>query len=257
MSAQPLHVLALAPHPDDAEIYCGATLACLAARGYRVGVLDLTAGELASQGSKEQRAEEARRAAAALGLAQRECLGLPDGGIDAGDAAQLDALVAALRRLRPELVLAPPERAIHPDHVAAGALAQRATFFCGLRRYGALDPYRPRALLRYQMRVAGRVSFIVDVSKHYEAKQAAIRAHASQITRQAAAAVASPDGPSGTTVSSPQLLEQIAARDRYYGAMIGASYGEPFFAAQALAVSDPVALFREGGAPLLFPGGDS
>ncbi|MCA9670279.1 MAG: bacillithiol biosynthesis deacetylase BshB1 [Myxococcales bacterium] len=254
-----LACLALAPHPDDAEICCGGLLASLAARGYDVGILDLTAGELATQGTPEQRAEESRLAAEALGLGVRENLGLPDGGLDAGDREQLAQLVGALRRLRPELVLAPYREARHPDHVAASALAERAVFFCGLRRFdapGAHAPFRPRALLSYQMRVALRPSFVVDISAHVEAKRTAIRAHASQIARDPARAVPSPDGPSGTTVSSPSLLEQLDARDRYFGAMIGATHGEPYLAAQALPVADPVALLRGGGAPLFFPGKD-
>ncbi|MCB9729563.1 MAG: bacillithiol biosynthesis deacetylase BshB1 [Deltaproteobacteria bacterium] len=252
-----LAALALSPHPDDVEMCCGGLLALLASRGHRVGVLDLTRGELASNGTPETRAEEARAAAEVLGLTLRENLGLPDGFIDASggarDAAsaaesQLGRLVEAIRRLRPELVLAPHAHARHPDHVAASALATRAVFFAGLARFETA-PARPRHVVRklvhYGMRGAFEPSFVTDVSAVYPLKQRAVACYGSQVRRGAA------DQP---TLANARLGEAAwEARDRYYGAMIGVAHGEPFRVHGALALADPVAHFREGSDALFFP----
>jgi bacillithiol biosynthesis deacetylase BshB1 len=260
LANEPLDCLAVAPHPDDAELCCGGLLAALSARGYRVGILDLSRGELASQGTVEQRAGEAEVAAELLGLVHRDNLGLPDGGIDGRDAEQLRLLVSALRALRPELVLAPYERARHPDHEQAAELTRRAVFNAGLRRYEAaqLPAFRPRALLHYEMRVELTApSFVVDISAHAETKRAAIEAHASQIRADPGAAVATAGGQRvGTLVSSSSTLGLVDARDRRYGAMIGAAHGEPYWSREVLAVDDPLALFRATPGPAaLFPGG--
>lgn len=255
----PLSCLAIAPHPDDAELFCGGLLAKLTAQGHRVGVLDLSAGELASQGTPELRREEARAASEVLGLTLRENLGLPDGGLDAAAKEQVAKLVGALRRYRPELLLAPYERERHPDHEAASALATRAAYLAGLRRYLSepeLPAFRPRALLYYQLRVAFKPSFVVDISAHAATKRAAIACHASQLGRDPQAAVASPEGPSGTLISSSDTLAFIDARDRTHGAMIGASHGEAYFCKPALAIDDPVSFFRQSAEALLWPASD-
>src|SRR5262249_51776757 len=121
-------------HPDDAEIVAGGTLAREAARGRRVAVVDLTRGESGSRGTPETRAAEAAEAARTLGAAQREALGLPDGRL-ADDAEQRDAVVAAIRRLRPRIVILPHWEQRHPDHTAAGRLVYAASFLAGLRNY--------------------------------------------------------------------------------------------------------------------------
>lgn len=255
-----LTCLAIAPHPDDAELFCGGLLAKLVGQGHRVGVVDLSAGELASQGTPELRREEARAASEVLGLTLRENLGLPDGALDAANPEQLATLVAALRRYRPELLLAPYERERHPDHEAASALATRAAFMAGLRRYAGddpqLPPFRPRTLLYYQMRVGFRPSFVVDISAHVATKRAAIACHASQLGRDPKAAVEGPDGPSGTLISSSDTLAFIDARDRTHGAMIGASHGEAYFCKPALSIGDPISFFRQSAEALLWPASD-
>jgi LmbE family N-acetylglucosaminyl deacetylase len=129
---KPCDVLAVGAHPDDVELGCAATLARLAAMGRLVGILDLTAGELATRGSSEQRAGEAAAAAAALGVAWRACLGLPDGGLDASDGEQAGCS-CALRTARPRALLL-PHRDDRTDHPAAAALGRRAAFLSGVAR---------------------------------------------------------------------------------------------------------------------------
>jgi len=242
MSDWTLDALAIGPHPDDVELCCGGIVATLSARGYRVGVLDLTRGELASNGTVEQRAEEAAAAATILGLAERHNLGLPDGGIDPRSESQVRALVDVLRTLRPEIVLSPPLAARHPDHEAAGELVGRALFFAGLARYGDGARYQPRRVMRYEMRVALRPTLIVDTSATWDTKVAAIACYGSQIRR---------DGATPTLVNAPETLTAIEARDRRYGAMIGAATGEPLELTSPLGSADPLDTVRaEPGGPI-------
>ena len=242
-SKQPeqLEVLAVAAHPDDAEIFCGAFLALMSSRGRRTGVLDLTRGELGSQGTVEQRAEESARASAILELTHRENLELPDGALSEGSVAQLDACVSALRRLRPELLLLPFWEDRRPDHIQASKLLTRAAFFAGLSKYNPADgaPYRPLQTLYYQLRTDFRPSFIVDVSAVYERKLAAVNCYASQVIR-----AESIPGTLPTLVSSPLAASSIAARDERFGSMIGVKYGEAFLSRTALRLADPLEFFR-------------
>lgn len=231
--------LAFGPHPDDVELFCGGTMLRLAELGYATGVVDLTRGERASQGSPEERAREAAAAAAVLGLGFRDNLELPDTGL-ASTPDQLAAVVGALRRRRPELVLVPWLEDRHPDHGAAGALVTRAVYFAGVRRYAPEHGERfvPRQVLYYAMRHRMTPSFIVDTSTVAARKAAAIACYASQVTRRGPDAVA-------TLISSPRAVEAIDARDRYYGSMIGASHGEPVRSPNVPGLVDPIRQFRD------------
>lgn len=242
-------VLAFGPHPDDVELFCSGVMIRCAELGYSTGLVDLTRGELASHGTVEERAREAAAASVVLGLRFRENLELPDGFIDAspgGDGsgkpangAQLNLAVAVLRRHRPELVLLPWIEERHPDHAAAGILLTRAIFFAGLRKFETATPSRrfvPRQVLYYEMRHHMRPSFIVDTSHAWERKAQAIACHGSQMTRR--------PGDVETLVSSPRALDAIEARDRYYGSMIGVSFGEALRSPNTIGLADPVAHFR-------------
>lgn len=130
--------LFLSPHPDDVELFCGGTVARLVEAGSEVAIVDLTRGEMSSNGTVEERREASLRAAEILGVKEeREVLGFPDGGVKEHDAQQLKVLVELLRVRRPQLLFAPYGVDRHPDHVAAGALARRAIFFAGLSRFAA------------------------------------------------------------------------------------------------------------------------
>jgi bacillithiol biosynthesis deacetylase BshB1 len=235
-----IDVLAFGAHPDDVELFCGGALITLADFGYTTGIVDLTRGELSSQGDVVERAREAEAATRVLGLAVRENLGLPDGYIDpAPGALHLPIAVDALRRHRPELVLVPWIEERHPDHVAAAHLLTRAVFFAGLRKFGTgrgAEPFRPGQMLYYEMRHRMTPSFIVDTSKAWERKARAIACHESQITRRDAAA--------GTLISSPLAIAAIEARDRYRGSEIGVAHGEAMRSPQALGLVDPIVHLR-------------
>lgn len=229
----PLDVLALGPHPDDVELSCGGLLAASAARGQRVGIADLTRGELSTNGTVEVRAGEAAAAAEILGAVVRENLGLPDGGLRSEHAEHIDAVVGVIRRWRPALLLAPHTAARHPDHAATGALARTAGFLAGVRKHrpdlGA--PHRPGRVLWYPQRHEVRPDLVVDVTEVYGTKQAAIAAHASQL------------GGRPTLLNQPLGTEAFEVRDRYWGASIGVRYGEPYLSGGPVPVRDPVSHF--------------
>lgn len=235
-----LDVLAFGPHPDDVEIFCGGTMIRLHDLGHRTGVVDLTRGELATHGTPEGRAREAEAASAVMGLALRENLGLPDGGIDASPSSpHLPVVVEAIRRHRPEVLLVPWIEERHPDHAAAGSLLLRAAFFAALRKFETSPPrerFAPRVVLHYEMRVRMTPSFVVDTSTAWARKVEAIRCHGSQ--------VAPPAGSTPTLVGSHRAIEAIEARDRFHGSRIGATHGEALRSAATLSIGDPVAFFR-------------
>jgi len=243
MSDYGVDALAFGPHPDDVELFCGGTMIRLAQLGYSTGVVDLTRGERASNGSPEERAREAAAAAAELGLLFRDNLELPDTGL-APTEAQLAAVVGVLRRRRPELVLAPWIEDRHPDHAAAAALVSRAVFFAGVRRFApeAGERFVPRQLLYYAMRHRMPPSFILDTSAAQARKARAIACYASQIGRRSGDAAP-------TLISAPGAVAAIEARDRYYGSMIGAAAGEALRSAATPGLVDPLRHFRDNPFP--------
>lgn len=234
----PLDLLAIGAHPDDVEISCGGILALAAAQGFRVGIVDLTRGELATNGDPQTRAREAEDAARILGVAVRRNAELPDGAIQAGEAAQEVRLVALLRELRPTLVLSHYPQDRHPDHVEASRLVDRAIYHAGLRRYDAPgDPFRPEARWHFASRVGFQPSVVVDIAPAWKRKRDAILAHASQVLH------GGPDA-RATALNDPDFLERIEARARHYGGMIGARYGEPLTSPEPLGLRELAPLIR-------------
>lgn len=231
-----MNVLAIGAHPDDVDLYAGGLVAGLAARGARVVLLDLTAGELGTRGTVELRRKEAQEAAQILGAAARECLQLPDGGISATDPAHHRALVEALRKHRPQLVLAPFEIDVHPDHRQAAQLIERASFFSRLPAYPADGkPVRPGAILSYEQKTPFEPHLVVDIGAWREKKRAAVRAFASQFSRE-------PGDPRQTEISEPAFHEMLEARERERGARIGAGWGEGYRRMGPHPVRDPLHL---------------
>jgi len=230
-----LDALFVGAHPDDVEL---TSAALLASHGHRVGIVDLTRGEKASRGTIEQRAREAAEAARALGVAERDCLGLPDLGIDRSSREQLLAVVAFLRRHRPSLVVAPDRDDEHPDHVEASHLVARACHVAGHARFEAPgERHRPERLLFALYRSGARPHLVVDVSATWERRMTALRAHASQLDAAA--------GPA-TYLTAPDFLGEVEARARHWGALIGARHGEAYRARGPIAMRDARSLL--GGA---------
>jgi bacillithiol biosynthesis deacetylase BshB1 len=217
----PVDVLAFGPHPDDIEIGMAATVAKHTALGYRVGLCDLTRGELGSNGTPEQRAAEGEAAAAVLGAAWRLNLGLPDGAL-----ADLDlhvrAIVEVVRHARPAAIAVPFADDRHPDHRQAAALLASAIFKAGLRRYAAAgEPWHAQWVCAYFINDSVPPSFVVDVSDVYDVKRRALACHASQF-RPAAQDAAE------TRLTSPLFLQLVESRDAQFGAKAGVGFAEGF-----------------------------
>ena len=246
--SRPLDLLAISPHPDDAELFCGG-LICLMSKRYRVGVLDLSRGELSSRGDIKTRARETARASKVMRLAWRENLALPDGAIGYHSAdmpleAQLQMLIETLRRARAHILLAPYHEERHPDHEGASALVTRAAFLAGLTKWPSQYPaHITGQIIYYPVRVDPAPSFIVDITSCVKQKQRAIECYSSQLDRSHRDSKGA-----NTLLSSPLQKQARAGRDNYFGSMIGVASGEPYVVRGALNISDPIKFFR--AAPL-------
>ena len=216
--ALPLDVLAVAAHPDDAEIGAGGTLACCLRQNLRVGVLDLTSGEPTPHGSAEVRAVETAAATKVLGLDWRDNLGLPNRSLEHTLEARR-SLAAVLRLTRPRLILAPYWEDSHPDHVVASGLVDAARFWSKLSRSDIPgEPFHPPRVLYYfsiHLRTHPQPAFVFDVSDSMDIKMQSIGCYESQFV-------------TGKSREFPTALDDIRDRARYWGWSIGAKYGEPF-----------------------------
>lgn len=216
---EPVDLLAIGAHPDDAEVGCGGVLALAVLGGLRVGVADLTRGELATRGTPRTRGQEAAQAATILGLHERVALGIPDGGVGT-EPHHREAVVRLIRDLRPRLVLAPYPEDRHPDHAAGGKLVREACFLAAVGKFSSGSPHRPAALYHYMLHHPLIPSFVVDVSAVWPRKMDAVRAHESQF------------GPGAqdprTEIGGGEFLTFLESRARFYGAMIGVDRGEAF-----------------------------
>jgi bacillithiol biosynthesis deacetylase BshB1 len=233
-----IDLLAFAPHPDDAEIWCGGFLAKMATLGYKTAIVDLSAGELSSRGDVESRKKEIVEASKLLNLSHRETLGLPDGKIGIDFKKDEERIVNSLRTLRPKFLIAPYQRERHPDHIRASSLIHSAIFTAGLKKYSGLgenlDIYTPTEVFHYELRYKLEPNFILDISDVFETKLKAIKCYSSQLS--------SNDSGSKTLLSSDETLEVLEAKAREYGAQIGVRYGEAYKLSHPLGVSDPLKL---------------
>jgi N-acetylglucosamine malate deacetylase 1 len=222
MLPEPLDLLAFGPHPDDLEIGVGGTIARHTAAGHRVGLCDLTGGEMGSNGSVPERIAESESASGVLGALWRENLGWPDRRFGK-DPAHLEQAVAFIRRHRPRTVAVPYWSDRHPDHVVASNLLTEAVFNAGLRRYpGEGDPWKVDWVCYYFINDTVAPSFVVDVSDHYEIKRRALDCHASQFTTPRAA------GEVATRLNTPLFRQMIESRDAHFGALAGVRWAEGF-----------------------------
>jgi bacillithiol biosynthesis deacetylase BshB1 len=211
-------VLAFGPHPDDLEIGLGGTLAKHAALGHAVGLCDLTRGELASNGTPDQRVKEAEEARRVLGAAWRENLALPDRAIGSSpDHAR--RVAEMIRRCRPRAIALPYWHDRHPDHLAAATLLRDGVFNAKLRKYQAEgEPWQPEWMCFYFINDSAPASFVVDVSDYYDVKRRALACYASQFTRAT--------GTAETRLNSPGFNQLIESRDAQFGALAGVRYAE-------------------------------
>jgi bacillithiol biosynthesis deacetylase BshB1 len=218
-AAASVDVLVFGPHPDDLELGLGGTIARHVAAGQRVGLCDLTAGELGSNGTPEQRRAEAAAAAEVLGAAWRENLGWPDGAI-AETPATIRSAVDLIRRVRPRAIALPYWDDRHPDHVAGSHVLRRAVFTSGLRRYETgVEAWRPDWVCYYFINDGATPSFVVDVSDHYQRKRDALACYRSQFAPPA-------DGAVATRLTAPTFRQLIESRDAQFGALAGVAFAE-------------------------------
>lgn len=214
-----LDLLVFGPHPDDLEIGLGGTIARHTAERLSVGLCDLTAGELGSNGTPEERLREAAAAARVLGAAWRENLGWPDGGID-GNPAQIRSAVELIRRHQPRTIAIPFGSDRHPDHVSAHQVLSIAAHRAGLRRYETNQPaWRADWICQYFINDAATPSFVVDVSRFYNRKREALACHRSQFAPSGSGAAA-------TRLTHSTFTQLIESRDAQFGALIGVEFAE-------------------------------
>ncbi|MEN6603584.1 MAG: bacillithiol biosynthesis deacetylase BshB1 [Bryobacteraceae bacterium] len=230
----PLDVVAIAAHPDDVEQTCGGTLIRMAERGYRTGVLDLTAGEMGSRGNPELRIEESGRAAERLMLAWRGNLRLPDARLENNIAARM-SLAVQIRALRPRVVILPYWQARHPDHYHAGELGYEACFLAGLRKLESeIPPHRPYKILYTSLYANVTPSFVVDIARQFERRMESLFCYESQYGEHEQGADLFP--------SKAEIRDRLGSIARFYGNLIGTGYGEPFVVKEMMEVDDVVAL---------------
>lgn len=222
-----LDILVLAAHPDDAELGCGGTIANHVKRGHKVGIVDFTRGELGTRGTTETRTQEAAESSKILGLSVRENLGLPDGFFKNDLEHQL-AVIQAIRRYQPEIVLANAIYDRHSDHGKGASLAYDACFLSGLAKIETIDTsgklqeaWRPKVVYHYIQSLFIEPDFVVDITNSWDTKINSVKAFKSQFY-----------DPSSTEpqtyISSPEFLRMVESRAIELGHAIGTKYGEGF-----------------------------
>ena len=229
-----LDVLAIAAHPDDVEQTCGGTLMVMAEKGYRTGVLDLTAGDMGTRGTPEQRIAESADAAGHMQLRWRGNLHFPDARLENTISARM-TLAVKIRELRPRVVILPYWEARHPDHYRTGELGYEACFLAGLKKLDQYtEPHRPRKVIYSSLYANVTPSFVIDISAQFERRMAALLSYRSQY---------------GTVEEGSELFPQereirdrLGAVARFYGNLIGVKYGEPFVVKETMRVDDIVTL---------------
>ncbi len=232
---EPVDVLTIAAHPDDIELTCSGTLLKMVDRGYSVGIVDLTQGEMGTRGTPEIRAKEAEAARAVIGARFRERLNFGDSRLTAS-AENRFALAEKVRAARPKTVILPYWEGRHPDHYTAATLGYEACYVAGLKQLPVSgEPYRPKKVLYASMYWEVRPSFLVDISPYFERKIEAINCFASQFAgdlRDIAELYP----------AWGKLIDRITTQCKYFGHLMGVNYAEPFVVKEVMAVEDIVSL---------------
>ena len=231
---KPLDLLAIAAHPDDIEQTCGGTLIKAAEVGYRTGALDLTAGDMGTRGTPDQRLAESEEAARQMLLSWRGNLRFPDARLENTISARM-TLAVKIRELRPRVVIVPYWEARHPDHYRASEMAYEACFLAGLKKLDEYsEPHRPEKILYSSIYANVTPSFVVDISSQLDRRMAALLAYKSQYGALAEGAELFPQ--------EQEIRERLAAVARFYGNLIGVKYGEPFVVKETMKVDDVLSM---------------
>ncbi|HEY5123773.1 MAG TPA: bacillithiol biosynthesis deacetylase BshB1 [Ignavibacteria bacterium] len=221
-----LDALFIATHPDDIEITCGGTCIKLVAAKKKVGIVDLTEGELSSRGTLVTRRKETRFASKILGIHYRKNLGLQDGNIQNNLPNRIE-IIREIRTVKPKILFAPYPSDRHPDHINAGNLIRESVFLSGLSKIEIddLEPHRPAKVFYYRHAYDFPISFIFDISDVFEKKIKAIMAYNSQFYKGNKNKISEPE----TYISTKLFLDNLTHRSAFFGFKIGVKYGEPFF----------------------------
>lgn len=216
-----LDILAIGAHPDDVELGCGGTVAKMVAEGKKVGILDLTRGELGTRGTAETRKEEATEAAKILGVEFRENLGFRDGFFINDEAHQME-IIKVIRKYQPEIVLCNSFEDRHIDHGKASGLVEKACFLSGLKMIEtAQDAWRPKHIFHYIQWLPLTPHFVLDISGYLEKKKEAVFAFKTQFFDPN-------NSEPNTPISSRQFQDSIENRAKDLGMLIGSEAGEGF-----------------------------
>jgi bacillithiol biosynthesis deacetylase BshB1 len=229
-----LDVLAIAAHPDDIEQTCGGALIRMAEIGYRTGALDLTAGDMGTRGTPEQRIAESEAAGKHMMLRWRGNMRFPDARLENNIGARM-SLALKLRELRPRVVILPYWQARHPDHYRAAEMGYEACFLAGLKKLDEYsEPHRPFKILYASVYADVKPSFVVDISAQFERRMEALLSYSSQYGSTGEGAALFPQ--------EGEIRERLGAIARFYGNLIGVRYGEPFVVKEAMAIDDIVSM---------------
>ncbi|MCE6991475.1 bacillithiol biosynthesis deacetylase BshB1 [Dyadobacter sp. CY323] len=235
-----LDILAITAHPDDVELCCAGTLLSQIALGKKVGILDLTRGELGTRGTPEGRIQEGKDAAAILKVTVRENVGLADGFFK-NDEEHQKAIIPFIRKYQPDIVITNSIHDRHPDHGRGAQLVSDSCFYSGLRMVKTFDEdgnqqeaWRPGQVFQSVQDRYIVPDFIVDITDFHDKKVEAIRAFKSQFHIPEYNGSDEPQ----SYISTPEFLEFIIARAREMGHAIGVTFGEGFTTARKLGVKD-------------------
>lgn len=228
--------MVIGAHPDDAELCCGGTIAKLTKEQKKVVLVDCTEGEMGTRGTNIIRLEEAQKSAKILGVKDRVNLGMPDGFVRTTEE-NLYKMVEVIRRFRPKIIIMHPWFERHPDHENVFQLVRDSLFKCGLKKFETTfdnkiqDVYRVRKIFSYHqaLQLPRNPDFFVDISDVRDTKIEAIKSFASQVY-----VAGKYENESKTHLASPEFLEELEAKDRYFGSLCGVKYAEPFLAIEPL-----------------------
>jgi bacillithiol biosynthesis deacetylase BshB1 len=231
-----LDLLAIAPHPDDVELTCGGTLIKMSQKGYRVGILDLTRGEMGTRGTPETRLRESAAAARILGAKVRANLELPDARLEVNEEYKF-AVARKIREWQPHTVILPYWEGRHPDHYTAARLGYEGCFLAGLKRLALEgEPFRPFKILYAAAYHSVPPNMAVDITAQYQRRRKAILAYASQFRPQRR------ERSSKVHLPLDDLEQEMSLRARHYGRMIGVQYAEGFVVREVMQIDDVVKL---------------
>lgn len=232
----PIDCLAFSPHPDDAELFCSGLLLKLKAQGYHIAVVDLTRGELSSNGDLKTRKKETEEATKILKLDKRFNLKIPDGNIENNEKNRVN-IIKLIRQMCPKVCLLPYWEDRHPDHIAAALVLRDAIFYAGLKKIKTgQEAYRPQAILYYMLHKPFIPTFVVDISQEMDAKLDAIKAYKSQFLLETKNSIM-------TYINRPEFLETIVTRAKFYGQQIGCKYGEPYYYHETIKIENIMQFF--------------